>query len=365
MESVFLAVPLRHGPARNGFDMKPHVLILYTGGTIGMEAAREGLRPMAQFGKLLKQRLREQDCLSCMPDYDIASFDHPLDSADLTTQHWVKIAARLAHHWESYDGFVVLHGTDTMARTASALSFLLRGADKPVILTGAQVPMAASGSDAWDNLRMALVLSADPRIREVGICFGGHFLRGNRASKIAASRFDAFASFNYPALAKAEKGRVSVQAEHLLKPQKKAFAIPAAMDAQAVAVLTVYPGISSAMVDAVLFQPCVRALVVESYGVGNMPRLNGRFLAAMQEAVLRGVVLVNITQCRIGSVVQSTYASGAAFARIGIVPGGDITREACHAKLHLLVAQGLSPEEIHKQVGLPYSGEITLRTSAP
>lgn len=153
--------------------MKSRILILHTGGTIGMEATSDGLRPITQFGTLLQQGLEKIVSLSSSIDFDIIAFDQPMDSADLTPAHWPLIAGELVTHWDSYDGFVVLHGSDTMAWTASALSFMLGGTDKPVILTGSQIPLITPDSDAPKNLCMALELATDPRICEVGICFGG------------------------------------------------------------------------------------------------------------------------------------------------------------------------------------------------
>jgi len=337
--------------------MKPRILILHTGGTIGMEATPDGLQPMARFGRLLKQWQHEADSMLSMPDFDVIEFDTLFDSADLTPVHWLRIAGELVHHWDVYDGFIVLHGTDTMAWTASALSFMLRGMDKPVVLTGSQIPFAAPRSDAQENFQMALALAADQRIHEVGICFGRKFLRGNRASKIATSRFDAFASSNYPPLAEAETGIV-VHGEHLLQAQEKAFFIPGRIDSEAVAALTIYPGISARMIEAVLSAPGIRGLVLRSYGVGNMPQVDKRFVAAMGDGVARGVILVNTTQCLIGAVAPDTYATGAAFARIGVISGNDMTFEAACAKLHILIARGLLPEEIHRQMVLPHCGEM-------
>jgi len=338
--------------------MKPRILIVHTGGTIGMETTPDGLRPMAQFAAVLRQWLPEAQGPAPMPEIDIVELATLFDSADLTPAHWLRIAGDLAHHWHAYDGFVVLHGTDTMAWTASALSFLLQGADKPVILTGSQVPLAVAGSDAPDNLRMALALASDPRLCEVGICFGHELLRGNRASKIATRSFHAFASNNYPPLAKWEGG-LRVYEERLLPAREKSFFIPERIDPQAVAALTVYPGLSAAMVEAVLAVPGVKALVLRSYGLGNMPMADVRLLDVMAAATARGVVIVNITQCPFGAVAQDIYATGAAYARLGVMAGGDMTLEAACTKLHLFMARGLTGEQIRAQIAQPLQGEIS------
>lgn len=337
--------------------MKRRILILHTGGTIGMEATPGGLRPMAGFGALLKRRLGETASATPLPDCDIVELDQLIDSANLQPAQWPAIAGELVRRWDAYDGFVVLHGTDTMAWTASALSFMLRGADKPVILTGAQIPLTAPRSDALENLEMALIVAAQYPIREVGLCFGRKLLRGNRSRKIATDRFDAFDSPNYPAIAEAGI-RIVLRGELLLAAEPRAFFLPEHFEPEAVAVLTIHPGLSPRVIEAVLSSPGLSGVVLRSYGVGNVPEADARLLAALGDAVARGVTVVNTTQCVIGAVAQDTYATGAALARIGVVSGGDMTLEAAFAKLHVLTAEGLSPEEIRARMAQPLSGEM-------
>ncbi|WP_027999136.1 type I asparaginase [Sinorhizobium arboris] len=338
--------------------MKRRILILHTGGTIGMEATPGGLKPMAGFGPLLKRRLGETASAAPLPDCDVVELDRLIDSANLQPAQWPVIAGELVRRWEAYDGFVVLHGTDTMAWTASALSFMLRGLDKPVILTGAQIPLTAPRSDALENLEMALILAAQHPIREVSICFGRKLLRGNRSRKIATDRFDAFDSPNYPPIAEAGI-KIALHRELLLAAEAKAFFLPEHFEPEAVAVLTIHPGLSSPVVEVALSSSHLRGVVLRSYGVGNVPEADARLLAALGGAVARGVTVINTTQCVFGAVAQDTYATGTALARIGVVSGGDMTLEAAFAKLHVLIAERLGPEEIRARMVQPLCGEIT------
>lgn len=338
--------------------MTPRILILHTGGTIGMEPSPGGLRPMPGFGALLKRRLGETASATPLPDCDVVELDRLIDSANLQPAQWPAIAGELVRRWDAYDGFVVLHGTDTMAWTASALSFMLRGLDKPVILTGAQIPLAAPRSDALENLEMALILAAQPAIREVGLSFGRKLLRGNRSRKIATDRFDAFHSPNYPPIAEAGINIV-LHGALLLGAEPRAFLQPEHFEPEAVAVLTIHPGLSPRVFEAVLASADLRGVVLRSYGVGNVPEADARLVGAIGQAVARGVTVVNTTQCVIGAVAQDTYATGAALARIGVVSGGDMTLEAAFAKLHVLIAEGLPAEEIRARMARPLAGEMT------
>ena len=332
--------------------MSVRVLILYTGGTIGMAGSPEGYRPLAGFGEKLGEVLRGPD----LPDFDVVESENPIDSANLLPEHWSQIARELVGRWEGYAGFVVLHGTDTMAWTASALSFLLRGADKPVILTGSQVPLLGAGSDAPGNLRAALRLAARPEIREIAICFGHHLLRGNRCRKVASKALDAFASPNFPPLADIGEGD-DLQARFLHSAGPRDFLVPDF--ASAAAVLTVHPGLSARAVESALADPGVRGLVVHSYGLGNVPDADPQLVAALAAAIARGIVVVNVTQCASGGVAQDIYATGSTLTRIGVVSGGDMTLEAAFAKLHFLLATESDTAKIRHRVGQALAGEMS------
>lgn len=327
------------------------ILILHTGGTIGMAAAADGYRPLAGFPERLRQRLTDATA-----DYDIVELP-PIDSADLRPGHWPAIADALLAHWDSHAGFVVLHGTDTMAWSASALSFMLRGGDKPVILTGAQIPLDEVGSDALDNVRGALHFAASPALREVSIYFGGRLLRGNRCRKLAATRLAAFDSPNYPPLGAGGAGFV-LHHDRLLAAGERRYNVPS-YDDQAVAVLTLHPGFPAALVDALSANPRLRGIVLQTYGVGNAPQGDRALMAALEHAAARGIVLLNVTQCLHGGVSQETYATGSALARLGVVAGGDLTLEAAFAKLHLLLAATNDAAAVRREMGETWCGEMS------
>jgi len=326
-------------------------LILHTGGTIGMAAAPGGYRPQPGFPERLRQQL-EAHVSHSLPDYDIVELP-PIDSADLRPSHWPAIARTLLDHWHDYTGFVILHGTDTMAWSASALSFMLRGTDKPVILTGAQIPLGEADSDALANVEGALHFAAADPVHEICLYFGGRLLRGNRSRKLAATRLDAFDSPNYPALA--ESGS-PLQREPSPLPSEKRFINPE-FDDQAVAILTLHPGIAGTAVDALTANPRVRGLILQTYGVGNAPQGDRELIAALERATTRGIILLNTTQCLIGGVSQETYATGTALARIGVISAGDMTLEAAFAKLHFLLASANDTDSVREGLQQSWCGE--------
>lgn len=334
--------------------MKRRVLILHTGGTIGMRASDNGYVPAAGFAQLLAQRL-DSRAAGQLPDYDLVELEPLIDSANLMPADWRHIGRQLVDHWAQYDGFVVLHGTDTLAYTASMLSFMLRGADKPVIVTGSQIPLAELRNDALDNLLTSLILAGNYRIPEVCVCFNGRLLRGNRSTKLKSAGFDAFDSPNFPWLGQVG---IHIELQHtlLLAPGVRDFRVPA-FDPDAVVVLQTYPGLSARVVNAVLDSSSVRGLVLQTYGVGNPPDANRPLIAALERASSRGVTVVNITQCAQGGVSQGAYATGATLNRIGVVPGSDLTLEAAFAKLHFLIGSGLSPDEVRRDIQRPLCGE--------
>ena len=335
--------------------MRPRLLILHTGGTIGMRASGEGFRPMAGFAEVLERQLRPQ--ASHLPAFDVVELGSLIDSANLQPTHWTEIASTLLAHWDDYDGFVVLHGTDTMAWTASALSFMLRGTDKPVILTGAQIPLSQPRSDAPQNLHAALTLAANPAIREVCVCFHHRLLRGNRSRKLKSTGLDAFDSPNWPALATIGID-IALNQAALLPAGPRNFVVPH-FDTEAVAVLQVYPGMPVRIVEAMLDNPAVRGLVLRTYGVGNAPDADARFMGSLANAVARGIVIVNTTQCPNGRVEPAAYATGSAIARIGVVPGADMTLEAAFAKLHVLIASDMPFDQIRTRITQSLSGELS------
>lgn len=333
---------------------KKRIYIAYTGGTIGMQHSAKGYVPMAGFMAKRLANLPEfhhQD----MPDFTVHEYQPLIDSADMTPNDWQRIADDIQANYADYDGFVVLHGTDTMAFTASALSFMLEDLDKPVIITGSQIPLIELRSDGRPNLLNALYVAAHYPINEVGLFFNNRLYRGNRASKEHADGFDAFDSPNFPPLLKAGI-HISLYAGRLGQPCDKPLTV-SPITPQPISMVTLYPGISIDVIANLVQQP-VKALILLSYGVGNAPQ-NAAMLSLLADASARGMIIVNLTQCQRGSVNMDNYAPGKALAATGVISGFDMTTEAALTKLHYLLSKELSPDQIREQMGLNLRGELT------
>jgi L-asparaginase len=332
------------------------VLILYTGGTIGMEASDDGFIPMDNFEGFFKNNLTEIS-KNFLPKYDFVSLDTLIDSANLVPMNWTLIGNKLLSVWDVYDGFVVLHGTDTMAYTASALSFMFQGNDKPIVITGSQVPLSEKYNDAYDNVIQSLSLAASCNIKEVCICFNGRVLRGNRSTKVKSEELDAFNSPNFPWL-----GSVNEEINLLSgsQPEKRVphFFVPE-FDCDAVLVIQIFPGISEVAFEGIFSQNCFKALIIQTYGMGNSPSLDSPLTRIIAKAVAQGLVVLNITQCMIGGVNQETYSTGNHMKKLGVVAGKDMTLEAAFVKLHFLIAVGLTTNLIKEQLSMSLAGELT------
>ena len=337
--------------------MKRRVLIVYAGGTIGMQPSDQGYIPMKGFHKQLDSFLRARG-LKHLPHFDIIECQELIDSSNILPNNWTALCQLLLQHWEEYDGFVLLHGTDTMAYTASMLSFMLQGTNKPVILTGSQIPMMQARSDAYENLITSVILAGSMHLPEVCILFANRLLRGNRSSKLKTAGFDAFDSPNFPWLGNIG---ITIDLQHhlLLNPKAQSFLTPS-FDQDAVALLQTYPGISAEVLKAVINRPNVKGLVLQTYGAGNPPDANREFIETLEEASERGVVILNITQCTYGAVSQGTYATGAALNRMGVVAGADLTLEAAFTKLHFLLSQQLPIDKLKRALTTPLAGEMTV-----
>ena len=337
--------------------MKKRVYIIYTGGTIGMRPTPEGYAPAP--GYLAAQIMSMTELKSdLMPEVKIQEYDPLLDSANMTPEDWYKIARDIGEHYDDYDGFIILHGTDTMAYTASALPFMLEGLGKPVVLTGSQIPLCEVRNDARANIITALTVAANIDIPEVCLCFGNQLLRGCRSVKVSTDGLDAFASPNLPPL-----GDIGVDIRihrELVFPAPPLGTILQVRQLKQVNVgaLPLWPGIPAQIVYNFL-QPPLQGLILRAYGVGNGPTNNRDFLVALEEATARGVVIVDCTQCLRGSVHLSDYATGSALARAGVISGFDMTAEAALAKLSYLFSQNLPVDEIKRLMQMNLRGELT------
>ncbi len=320
---------------------RKHIYIAYTGGTIGMAKTERGYQPQAGF---LQQKLNSLQEFNRpeMPAFTLHEYQPLLDSSDMSPQHWTDIAADILANYEQYDGFVVLHGTDTMAYTASALSFMLQDLGKPVIVTGSQIPLAEMRSDGHENLLNALYIAAFHPVAEVGLFFNHTLLRGNRASKIHATGFGAFASPNCAPLLKAginiEMIEPAIGTLHSRVPEFQP------LQNKAVAVLTLYPGMDMGLAQYIISQP-LDGLIVQTFGAGNAPQ-QLTLLNALADAHERGVVVVNHTQCTHGGVNMGGYAGGHALRDCGLVSAGDMTLEATLTKLHALLSRAGERQQV-------------------
>lgn len=354
IKSVTDAVELADGVRR------PKLLIIYTGGTIGMiENEDTGALVPFNFEYLIDNVPKIKRL-----DYDIDSFqfDPPLDSSAMTPAHWQDIAYTIELFYDRYDGFVVLHGTDTMAYTASALSFMLENLRKPVVITGSQLPIGEVRTDGEENLITALQVAAardangKPMLEEVAILFENYLWRGNRSTKYSADNFNAFKSSNFPRLAKIGMG-ITFRNEILWRPKDKApLKVHYGMDTN-VMYLNLFPGITVTMLRHWLNTPGLRGVVLKTYGAGNAPDDPG-FLEAVKDAVDRGIVVVNVSQCDNGMVDPKLYVTGSKLYGAGVVPGHDLTSEAAITKLMFLFGQNYSIDEVKRLMETPLVGEM-------
>ena len=339
----------------------PSVLLSYTGGTIGMiENPETGALEAFNFDQL-QENVPELKRFN----YRISSyqFNPPIDSSDMEPTLWAKLVKIIHYNYNNFDGFVILHGTDTMAYTASALSFMLENLSKPVILTGSQLPIGVLRTDGKENLITSIEIAAAKHpdgtaiVPEVCIFFENHLLRGNRTTKINAENFNAFRSYNYPTLATSGI-HIKYDYDRIRKADPKTPMHPHYVFDTNVVILTIFPGIQENIVKTVLNTPGLRAVVLKTYGSGNAPQ-KPWFIQLLKEATQRGIVIVNISQCSTGMVEMARYETGLHLLDAGVISGYDATVESVLTKLMFLLGHGLSPREVRNEMSRSIAGEFT------
>lgn len=336
--------------------LKKRILILNTGGTVNAVKTPYGYEPQSgylQEALLHIPALFHQD----MPDYVIKDYEPLLDSSNFTLCEWNQIAKDIELYYRQYDGFVILHGTDTMAYTASALSFMLENLGKPVILTGSQIPLCEVRNDAVDNIVTSLWLCAHTALSEVCVYFNQQLFRGNRTQKISTTLFSAFDSPNYPQLAMIGV-EIKIHEEYTLKKAKNKFRVQY-LQSHALANFRLFPGFSKTVLAYLLQQP-IQGLVLETYGAGNAQNNDPDLLAMLTQACQNGLIIVNCTQCYHGRVLMEQYATGYTLKKAGILSGFDMTPEAIHCKLLYLFSKYDNLGEIRARAEVNLCGELTV-----
>lgn len=340
--------------------MQPKILLIYTGGTIGMvKDANTGVLKAFDFKNLLDQ-IPELKLLDCK--ITTKSFNKPIDSSNMNPEYWVQISEIIESNYETFDGFVVLHGSDTMSYSASALSFMLENLAKPVIFTGSQLPIGDLRTDAKENLITSIQMASlqknnKPVIKEVGLYFEYKLYRGNRTTKINAEHFEAFESLNYPHLA--ESGvHLKVNTEQLLKPNtRKKLKVHKNLDTN-IFLIKLFPGISKAVLETVLNAKHIKGIILETYGAGNTTNEKW-FIDLLNDTIKRGTQIINVTQCSGGSVMMGQYETSTQLKSIGIISGKDITTEAAIAKLMYMLGENISTKTFKTIFETSLRGEMT------
>ncbi len=341
--------------ARSG-SARRSVLIIHTGGTIGMRRTEKGYTPAPGFIELAIGRIDDMQRPE-FPSWELYEMSPLLDSSNMSVEEWNAIARAVYDNYDRYDGFVVLHGTDTMAYTASALSFILDGLDKPVVLTGSQIPLSELRSDARENLITSVMIAAEGVVREVSLCFNGRLLRGNRAMKVSADGFAAFDSPNYPYLAEVGIG-VRYNESALSRPTQPRELTLRPFSNVPIGVLKIFPGMQFGLFEEIMTEK-LSGIVLETFGSGNIPMGGTSLLPIIKRAFGAGAVITVCSQCPIGTVVLGAYETSNGLLGAGAVCGGDMTTEAAVAKLYHLFSLGIPKDEIKRLMEKNLKGELS------
>ncbi|WP_349316100.1 type I asparaginase [Chitinophaga sp. MM2321] len=337
------------------------ILIIYTGGTVGMiyDDKTKALRPIG-FNEI-RNNLPELYRMGI--DFYVYAFNPPIDSSDMQPEIWVELASIIEDRYDRYDGFVILHGSDTMAFTASALSFMLENLSKPVILTGSQLPIGKIRTDAKENIITAMEIACTRQnggdasmVPEVCIYFDFSLFRGNRSKKYNAEKFEAFYTMNYPQLAEAGID-IKFKNQFILPPPLAPLKVHKELETN-ITVLKLFPGITRRAVEATLSVPGLKGVIMETFGSGNT-NTQSWFIESIKKVIDNGAIVVDITQCDGGSVELGKYETSQHLVEIGVVSGHDMTFEAAVTKLMFVLGQGFSPSETRKQIETSLRGELT------
>lgn len=338
-------------------NARSKVMIVYTGGTLGMTHDEHGTLIPFDFQHILDHL---PTLKSLLLEITVVSFEEPIDSSNIEPLHWQAIGKIIVENYADHDGFVVLHGTDTMAYTSSALSFMLQNLAKPVIFTGAQLPIMEPRSDARENLITALEIASAKEngrsiVPEVCIYFDYELIRGSRAKKVESMHFDAFQSENYPPLAKAGV-KIDYNLDAIAKASDKPLRLLSKFDPH-IGLLKLFPGINEDTVTSILTTKGMKALILETYGAGNAPN-TGWFISLLKMAIDRGILILNISQCPGGMVTQGRYETSKNLQDIGVIGGADMTTEAAVTKLMLLIGE-YGNEKASELIAKSIAGELT------
>ena len=323
-----------------------NILIIYTGGTIGMTKTKNGYAPKAGYFKSLLESIPAL-YKDGMPKWNLYEMLPLLDSSNMTVNEWNKIGNLIYDNYDEYDGFVILHGTDTMAYTASALSFMLENLSKPVILTGSQIPLFELRSDGADNIITSLLIASDKKVHEVCLYFGGSLIRGNRATKYSSDDLIAFSSPNYPLLAQVGIN-IKYNKEALIKKTDEKLKLHL-LNNTPIGVIKVFPGIQFSIFESMMIEK-LKGVVIETFGNGNIPSYGNALLPIIKRAFKNGTVVVVCSQCPKGTVSLGTYETSNALKEAGAISGFDLTTEAAVSKLYYLFSRGYTVEEIKTEM---------------